>query len=265
MCTPINLDYRVFIAIISHGHEDLILSQLRPDKWLNESQVIKPVILSNTKSEKLNRYCAQAGILYLENEACRGFGANNNTIFRHLKESKQINSKDYFFCINPDVKTNTENLKRMAMEMGQYDFQIAAPNLLNAGGEPEDNIRKFPTLIDCILRLALKSSNTNIEKSRIQSPRNVDWASGAFLCFRADTYARLGGFDERYFMYYEDADICFRAEQQGVQTTYIPHITAIHDGARSSRKLFSNLMYHHIKSALRFIWLRGRDSSGMQR
>jgi GT2 family glycosyltransferase len=79
----------------------------------------------------------------------------------------------------------------------------------------------------------------------------VDWIAGMFMLFRSDTYRALGGFDETYFLYYEDVDLCHRLRKTGKSVIYNPAAEIVHDARRASRK-DPRLAYRHLCSALRY-------------
>lgn len=74
-----------------------------------------------------------------------------------------------------------------------------------------------------------------------------------FMLFRSQDFERLGGFDERYFLYYEDVDICVRAGQQGMRVVACPKVSVVHDARRDSRRSFKHLRWH-LASMVRFFW-----------
>src|SRR5690606_29874744 len=78
-----------------------------------------------------------------------------------------------------------------------------------------------------------------------------EWVAGMFMLFRSDAYARLGGFDEKFFLYYEDVDICARIWRQGMKIIACPSATVTHDARRDSRKKL-RYMYWHLKSMARY-------------
>lgn len=247
---------RIFVTVVSHGHEKHITETLQPQSWMAETTGIIPLILSNLPSPELRQYCEEYGINYIENSQPLGFGANNNKAFRHLDSIFCMTEEDFFFTINPDISTNGHDIKAMARKMKAEKLHIAAPNLVDPKGPPEDNIRSFPSLLDCFLRFALKSDRSCISKKGIENTQKIDWAAGAYLGFSVKAYKAVNGFDERYFMYYEDADICRRAGKLGISTYYLPMISATHFAARNSRKLFSRHLIWHVASALRFTLAR---------
>nr|WP_138976347.1 glycosyltransferase family 2 protein [Microbulbifer agarilyticus] len=241
------------MAIVSHQHARNIAEDLRPHNWKQANKTIVPIILSNIPDAALSDYCKQHNIPLIENNTKHGFGANNNKIYRHAKQNLGLKEEDYFFCVNPDVMTSATDIISLSEIMKTNKYTVAAPNLLKPDGTPDDNIRSFPTLKDIAHRYLLDSKKSNVEKRNKQECEVTDWASGAFLCFRASTYGAIKGFDERYFMYYEDADICRRASSIGQPTYYIPHVEATHIGNRKSRGLPTKQLVHHVTSAIRFI------------
>ena len=82
-----------------------------------------------------------------------------------------------------------------------------------------------------------------------------DWASGAFLAFQAGHFQRLQGFDDRYFMYFEDVDLCYRSSLiLGHGVRYYPHLKALHSAARKNRNVASRHANWFIRSFMKFIF-----------
>ena len=71
-----------------------------------------------------------------------------------------------------------------------------------------------------------------------------DWVAGMFMLFRKDVYAELAGFDERYFLYYEDVDLCWRLRKRGLDVRLVPTVSATHDARRQSRRSVRHLRWH---------------------
>ena len=249
-------NHKIFVALVSHRNEADIIGSLKPHHWQSANATIVPIILSNVPSNSLKRYTHSHSMIYLENEAELGFGANNNKIFRYIGDNLAPAPDDYFFCVNPDIQTDASTIKQISELMATNGLSIAAPNLKNQQLQLEDNIRSYPTLADIILRFLVGSKKTTIDKGLFDKLSPVDWASGAFLCFRIGLYASLEGFDEKYYMYYEDADICRRGAALGEKTYYLPQVTAIHRASRKSRSLLSKHLRWHVSSAIRFLQSR---------
>jgi GT2 family glycosyltransferase len=93
-----------------------------------------------------------------------------------------------------------------------------------------------------------------------KGPLEVEWVAGMFIGFRSDAYARIGGFDERYFLYYEDVDICRRLRSHGCKVVYDTTVSVIHEARRASRRN-PRLMRIHAASALRYLLSSYKDGS----
>ncbi len=80
-----------------------------------------------------------------------------------------------------------------------------------------------------------------------------EWVAGMFMLFRSRDFQDLGGFDEQFFLYYEDVDICVRAWQKGMRILACPQVSVIHDARRDSRRSLRHLRWH-LGSMARFLW-----------
>ena len=78
-----------------------------------------------------------------------------------------------------------------------------------------------------------------------------------FMVFRTGVFKELGGFDERYFLYYEDVDLCLRLRHAGYEVILLPQVSAIHDARRQSHRNLRYLVIH-ASSLLRFLYTRQR-------
>ena len=118
----------------------------------------------------------------------------------------------------------------------------------------EFSLREFPTFISFFNVLKGSSFTKAYDKKILSYASTVDWAAASFLVFKSDLYQKLKGFDESYFMYFEDVDICYRANKQFNQKViYLDNIKAIHQGGYQNRKLFSKHFRWYLSSLLRFL------------
>ena len=130
---------------------------------------------------------------------------------------------------------------------------VIAPQLLNPDGSVQYSVRRFVTLKMMLRRwLSWEDDNSNNSSVREylckdidqEQTQEVDWAMGAALFMSRDTYARLGGFDQRYFLYMEDEDLCLRAWKQKIPVIYYPEAKMIHNHLRGSTHLGKKTLYH---------------------
>lgn len=242
----------IFISVISHNNTTDIIETLRPHRFKEIGAQV--IVRNNLTDQKLRQYCNAHDIHYVENTSTKGFGENHNLNFKLCNKSFNLTDDDYYIVINPDIIIEPSDLHKLTQQMQENSFSITAPDLYKDIQKTirDDSIRNFPNLLNIISRYTINSNNTIIDRSTITKPKQYDWASGALLAFKAKHYQALDGFDEKYFMYYEDVDICWRSAKTGKRLIYLPDIKAIHIGQRASRNGFSIYLYWHIKSALRF-------------
>lgn len=187
----------------------------------------------------INRPCS-----IIRNPAPIGFGANHNQAFAS-------SSSDYFVVLNPDVRLNKIDIFNLINSLPK-GWGCCAPAVVSPTGSLEDSARKFPTSGRIARRLIKKKCEldyTGSDKEHI----NVDWLAGIFLLFPRAIYIEIKGFDDKYFMYLEDADICRRLHRAGYKVIYDTSQTIIHDARRSTLKNLTHFKWH-VRSMLRFLY-----------
>lgn len=244
---------KVNVAVVSHGHFDELSSNC---KWKEFSRLdtIRVCILDNVGEPGLDKWAKSNGMHYIKNSAPRGFGENNNTIFRFFAENKMC--AEYFLVLNPDVAICPTDIESLICEVEAIDCDIATINLFKDSSYTtfDESVRSFPTFLDFFSSFFLGVNDTIIDKEGIKGPISVDWAAGSFLLFKDSLYKKLAGFDEKFYMYCEDIDICARAKYHyNKSVCFFPEIKACHRAGLRSRRLFSKHFYWHIRSALRFL------------
>jgi N-acetylglucosaminyl-diphospho-decaprenol L-rhamnosyltransferase len=248
----------IHVAIISHGHEDLLISS-QLGGLQNVRQILRVWVKDNKPSEKLKAYCQQHGVSYTEQRPGLGFGENNNYLFDLVKQEQGFQSGDAFVVMNPDITIAAETISLLIAQMRQDQVLLASINLFRdpEHENPDLNIRRFPDIYSAFRMLLSRSLTQTYDKTQITSSCEVDWASGALLAFDAEHYARLDGFDAHYFMYFEDVDLCYRSKKllnAGVR--YYPQFKATHLAARQGRNLMSPHASWFIRSFLTFLTRR---------
>ena len=231
----------IAISIVSHGHGDMVTSLVTQ---LLECPEISRIIITKNISEEL-LIPASAKIHVIENKFPKGFGENHNFAFSGI-------SDEYFCPLNPDIRLLTNPFPQLIEALKKYDAELAAPMVLNELGGIEDSARYFPTTLSLIKKLFFKiQGHYNLAESRdIFSP---EWVAGMFMLFKSSAYKKLNGFDSKYFLYYEDVDICVRLWRAGMKLAIDPSICVVHDARRASRNNFSH-MKMHLRSMLLYFY-----------
>ena len=177
----------------------------------------------------------------IRNTAVRGFGANHNAAFARCRTP-------YYCVANPDIRLEGDPFPPLVEALAQA--AVAGPLVRNSAGRVEDSARRFPTAASLLRKAVAGSPGPDYPWDR--GAQEVDWVAGMFMLFRAEDYRALGGFDERYFLYYEDVDVCRRLHRAGKRVLWEPRSAVVHDARRGSRR-DPALLRHHLASVLRFL------------
>ena len=182
-----------------------------------------------------------------------GFGAAANLGAGQL-------STDAVLVLNADVVLDSGAVDRLVETLDQRPAAaIVAPRIIDSAGEIELNARAFPTPLTAILgrtswlTAALRRRHklpAALALAESQQPRRVGWVSGACALVRSSDWAALGGFDEGFWMYWEDADLCRRAWESGRETWLQPHARCWHATGSSGRTARTVRAFH--RSAARY-------------
>ena len=161
----------------------------------------------------------------------------------------------YVFFLNSDTTVPTGTLSTLVQFMDDHSSVAACgPRLARADGSTQPfAFGSDPTLAYILARgwnrLIFHRSLQNWE-THIVKP--VDWVSGAALIARHDALDQIGGFDEKFFMYFEDNDLCLRLRRAGGQIFYNPAVTVTHLGGASLEQNASRTRYYD--ASLRYFY-----------
>ena len=238
----------IAVSIVSHGHGAMVSRLVQ--QVLACPEVGQVIVTFNVPEARL--VCADDRVEVIVNPFAKGFGANHNAAFQRAREP--------FWCVlNPDIELTGNPFPVLLEALTSDSVALAAPLIINPAGEVEDSIRYFPTIVS----LASKFIGKDRSRYAVEtgSPAfSPEWVAGMFMLFQAHAFAGLKGFDERYFLYYEDVDICWRAWRAGLSVVACPVVSAIHDAQRASRVNWRHRRWH-LASMLRFLL----KSAGRQR
>jgi N-acetylglucosaminyl-diphospho-decaprenol L-rhamnosyltransferase len=171
-------------------------------------------------------------------------------------------TSDYVLVCNPDLHVHPGAVRAMADALdAEPAWAIVGPTVLTPEGDPYPSVRQFPSLLDAAGHAVLgRVLPDNPFTRRYRSsgaaggaPAQADWVSGACILARRDALEELGGFDEAYFMFAEDMDLCWRAHRAGWGVGWQPAARVTHvQGVSTRRHPYRMLLAHH-RSALRFV------------
>jgi GT2 family glycosyltransferase len=155
-----------------------------------------------------------AKIKIIANEENAGFGRANN-------QAAKIAQGDYLFFLNSDTLVEEDIFPLLKVCFANPGAGIAAPRLILPGGSPQEYAGgRLPDFFSALTR------------RREKNPK-LEWVSGAALAVRKDVFEKVGGFDENYFMYFEDIDLCWRIKLAGYEAVLADSAKVIHFGGKS--------------------------------
>ena len=239
---PHSENMKAYISIVSHGHQGMLMG----GGLLVASGDFRVLVRENVP--ECGRLVPDE-VSYAQNLRKAGFGANHNRNF----EAAQPDFGDWFIICNPDIVATPDQVRQLLIQADSEGAELAAPMLWNRKMNCFDhNLRPRVHLIFLLLSFLGWSGPSRYSEKQLRSLQSPDWASGAFLAIKAELFRRLGGFDDRFFMYMEDLDLCVRAEAVCVRVRCFSNVRLIHNAARDNRRLFSRSFFHHARSVIRF-------------
>ena len=185
-----------------------------------------------------------------------GFGRGHNVCIRKI-----LDSSKYHLVLNPDISFPEGTLEKLyAFMESNPDVGLVVPKVLNYKSEIQNVYKRLPAPVDLILRRFGANLLTRLFKKQLdyyemaeKDPNQIfeaPYLSGCFMFFRIEALKKVGLFDERFFLYMEDVDICRRMAQL-YKNVYFPEVYIYHEHARQSYKL-NRYLFVHIISAIKY-------------
>lgn len=249
----------LYVIIVSHNHDQL-LEEMLPKITLKNNGDVRIIVKDNVRSERLKYICARYGVDYIFSASPMGFGENNNFAVSNAIEKHNLCNDDYIVFLNPDVIIEFGELQKIEKFVVDNNIPVFTIDLFKDHGFTvrDGFIRSFPVFNDFVQSLFFKVNNTVINRCCIHNVVDIDWCAGSFIGFRAREFLMLNGFDEKYFMYCEDIDICYRAKLKGIKISYLPQFKAVHYAMHANRKIYSKAFRWHLASAIKFLFKKYR-------
>lgn len=245
----------VGVIVVTYGSEQVLPAFLASIPLASVGNVTV-VIADNSASDVTAELAASAGAEYLSLDN-RGYGAAINAAERTLPPSIE-----WLLISNPDVVVEPHAID-ILRKAAAADSQIGAvgPRIVNPDGSVYPSARSVPSLRTGVghavfSRIWPRNPWTRAYRRDDDStnPRRRDagWLSGACLLVRRSAFQGIEGFDEEYFMYFEDVDFGLRVGRAGYRNVYEPDAVVLHTGAHSTGDSAEMVRVHH-RSAARFL------------
>lgn len=236
--------YNCSISVVSHGQGALVKNLLADFQTFCGPSFEVLLTLNIPESKAFLSDFEGLAITLIENDKPQGFGQNHNAAFK-------MSSGEVFIIVNPDIRAPNLNLTSLYALASRPGVGACAPRVFETTGQPADSARYFPTIVDVFLRVfpEIRKLDYNFD---VSEAIEVDWVAGMFVAFPKAAFQEVGGFDQRYFMYWEDADICRRLKHNGYQTFVDCSTSVVHNARRANRRSLRHFSWY-LRSATRFL------------
>ncbi|RUR67407.1 glycosyltransferase [Variovorax guangxiensis] len=236
MPTPPSSRPPITISIVSHGQLALVLPLLEQLDRHSRAVIDKVLLTLNIpEADVLAGRSWGFRVERIENANPKGFGANHNQAFERC-------GTEWFLVLNPDIRFDNDVLSPL-LAQAATDAGLLTPRILEPGKTEPEPHRALLTPLEIVGR----------KKPGYVRPTVPAWIPGLFMLFRSKAYQQVGGFDEKFFMYGEDFDICARTRLAGWKLQVGENLLARHDAQRESHRS-RKYLYWHVTSLLK-VWL----------
>jgi N-acetylglucosaminyl-diphospho-decaprenol L-rhamnosyltransferase len=242
----------VSVSIVNAGNRDLLLACL--ESLSGEDAEV--VVLDNASEDgSVDAVRARFPDVRVIAQAFRaGFGANHNAVIGST-------SGRYVFVLNDDTTSEDWGLARMTAYLDAHPAIAAlGPRLVFPDGGAQPSAWRFPSP-GWSAAGALTLGRVGIAQSRGRSVRPVDWVTGAAMLLRRSVLDEVGLFDEGFFMYSEETDLCRRMRDAGHEIVWFPDVTVVHHVARTTAELPERRVNEMWRSRHRY-WHKHHSATG---
>lgn len=251
MTTMLNIKTYASIVTFHTRHSDLI----RLIDCVMKSPIEKLFIIDNSSNDELRGFVKGNQRIHYIHSLNLGYGSGHNIALKKAIEEKA----DYHAILNPDIYWEDNVIENLSEYMNQHpECGFVMPKVLYPNGETQYLCKLIPTPADLILRrfIPIKTwQNKHDYKYEMHwtgydKIMEIPILSGCFMMLRCGTIKKTGGFDERYFMYAEDVDLCRRIGQIST-TIYYPGVSIYHEYAKGS---YGNkkMLRMHVSSIIKY-------------
>ncbi|MFT5891955.1 MAG: GT2 family glycosyltransferase [Dokdonia sp.] len=239
--------------VVYHNAKDDIKKVI--DSFLGYGSTSILFVVDNSADNSLKELCDNSRITYIFNDANIGFGSAHNIAF---SKAYQLES-DYHILLNPDVFFDPSTIGSLLHKAASdSSIGLLMPKIVYPNGDTQHLCKLIPSPKDLILRRfipfdKIKKKLENRYELRFFSyneEAEIPILSGCFMMIRMAVLKTVGGFDERYFMYLEDVDLCRRISDIS-RLVYYPKVEIVHNYEKGSYKNKKLLLYH-ITSAIKY-------------
>lgn len=191
-------------------------------KTLGRDEALELIVIDNGPDDSLRKPITEEYpyVKYIPMESNVGYAAGVN---KGIKNARG----EWIMVLNNDMEATAEQLLKLKSITSQQNMLVAAPRLIKASGSIQDNIGYFDSWKKHFIN-GLFARPRLINAAEIKEPTKVDLATGGAVLFHRSVIEKIGEWDSRFFMYFEDIDFGLRLKQAGIPVLYVPNVTFQH-------------------------------------
>lgn len=246
------------IVIVNYSVKNLLKKCLESIFKYEKNIEFEVIVVDNNSmdhsQEMLKRDFPQVKLI--ENKRNLGFSRGCN---QGIKESQGR----YILLLNPDTELTPGGFKKMIDFMdSKPEKGICGPKMIDQEGNFQFSCRSFPSyltavsssqsILNRIFPENLLSQKYLLKEKDHSQILEVDWVSGSCLLAKREMFEKVGLLDERFYMYVEDVDLCYRAKMAGFSVFYFPQVLVIHHIGKSTQKKKLDMLVEHHRSMYYF-------------
>lgn len=244
--------YDLTVSIVTYENFELLTQTI--SSCLNTQLKTKVYVIDNSDNDRIRHSCLDSRIEYIFTEYNMGYGSANNIALREA-----IDYSKYHLVLNPDIYFPSNALIDLYNFMEANDnVGLVMPTICNLDGTNQYLCKLLPNPYDLLIRRffpirALKRKRNRTFELRFTNYNQVmdiSFLSGCFMFLRTEAIKKVGLFDERFFLYMEDVDLCRRIHKY-FRTVFYPDAHVYHQNGKGSYKNLQ-LLKHHIFSAIKY-------------
>ncbi len=223
------------------------------------------LVVDNASPEPVGKMMRQdyPAVNFIKSHKNLGMGGGNNLGIKHARG-------EYILIVNPDITLNQYAIQELVEFLKLHPKAgIAAPKIINPNKTKQETVYRFPKFATFLYRrTALGKTqkgqdylNYYLYKDKdLTIPTQVDWVLGGCFMVAKPALEKVGLFDERFFLFLEDTDLCHRMWQNNWQVWFVPDAQVIHlphrlsSGQGSIKDLFSKMTWIHLFSWFKYFW-----------
>lgn len=221
------MNKKVAVIILNFRVKDQTLLCINSVKKSSHKNLEIIVVDNNSKDQIVDDLKKDSSITFIQTGENLGYAGGNNVGIKRALASQA----DFIFILNPDTKVKEDAIEILVEKAGKYNAQILCPKIYFADSKV---IWFAGKKFDLANVLASHIGVDEEDKGQYDLDQEIDDVTGAAMFVSRDVFERIGLFDERYFLYYEESDLAYRAKKSKFKFMYIYDAVVFHKNAQST-------------------------------